>query len=326
MCDEEKDQMMTKDDSYLGSRKRAVVTSDGVWHNRGYFSKNGSFIIKNYFTGGILWYGHKCVRGKDNVIDEELFAGTSKSMEGYLAEECYKEAKDEGCDVEVVWQDGDSSAANAISKWHPKGEIYKCGGHVGRAHYNKLKEVAKQKEFSATLKKKYQGQFPSVLTAKCKCDRHKSGFGSLGDSFLTNARINHFCCLQECDKSEEYARRMIALGTYHSKDVHTWGDADVQSCGFHPDVVCSCGDCDENEKIGCSGVPYKTKNPLTCAFHQLAYQIECLHRADDAKSVIHPILGRGHSNQCEAHFSFLPDFRAKDQSLCRLETLLYFYI
>jgi hypothetical protein len=197
---------------------------------------------------------------------------------------------------------------------------------VGRAHYNKLKEVAKQKEFSATLKKKYQGQFPSVLTAKCKCDRHKSGFGSLGDSFLTNARINHFCCLQECDKSEEYARRMIALGTYHSKDVHTWGDADVQSCGFHPDVVCSCGDCDENEKIGCSGVPYKTKNPLTCAFHQLAYQIECLHRADDAKSVIHPILGRGHSNQCEAHFSFLPDFRAKDQSLCRLETLLYFYI
>ena len=328
MCDEEKDQLMTKDDSELGSWKRAVVTSDGVWHNRGYFSKNGSFIIKNYFTGGILWYGHKCMRGKDDVIDEELFAGTSKSMEGCLAEVRYKEAKDEGCDVEVVWQDGDSSAANAVSMWHPKGEIYKCGGHVGRAHYNKLKEVAKQKEFSATLKKKYQDQFPSVLTAKCKCDRHKAGGGCLGDSFLTNARINHFCCLQQCDKSEEYARRMIALGTYHSKDVHTWGDADGQSCGFHPDAVCSCGNCDENEKIGCSGVPHKTKNPLKCAFHQLAYQIECLHRADDAKSVIHPIMGRGHSNQCEAHFSVLPDFRAKDQSLCRLEILfiLYFYI
>ena len=51
----------------------------------------------------------------------------------------------EVCDVEIVWQDRDSSAANAISKWHPKGEIYKCGRHVGRAHYNKLKEVAKQK-------------------------------------------------------------------------------------------------------------------------------------------------------------------------------------
>ena len=85
MCDEEKDEMMTKDEGELGSWKRAVVTPDGVWHNRGYFSKNGSFIIKNYFTGGILWYGNKCMRGKDDVMDEELFAGTSKSMEGCLA-------------------------------------------------------------------------------------------------------------------------------------------------------------------------------------------------------------------------------------------------
>ncbi|XP_028417004.1 uncharacterized protein LOC114541219 [Dendronephthya gigantea] len=184
------------------------------------------------------------MRGKVDVIDEDLFAGTSKSMEGCPAKECYKEAKDEGCNVEVVWQDGDSSAANAISK------------------------------------------------------------------------INHFCCLQQCDKSEEYARRLIALGTYHSKDIHT--RVDGKSCGFHPDIVCSCGDCDEDEKIGCSGVTYKTKYPLTCAFHKLAYQIECLHCADDAKSVIHPTMVRGCSNQCEAHFSVLPDFHAKDQNLCRL--------
>lgn len=86
--------MKEKDAAVLGSWKKAVVTSDGVWHTRGHFSKNGSFIIKNYLTGGLLWYGHKCMQGKD-VIDEELYAGTAKSMEGVLAGECYKQAKEE---------------------------------------------------------------------------------------------------------------------------------------------------------------------------------------------------------------------------------------
>ena len=65
----------------LGSWKRAVVTSDGVWHTRGHFSKNDSFIIKIYLTGGLLWYGHKCMRGKDGVLEDELFEGMAKSME-----------------------------------------------------------------------------------------------------------------------------------------------------------------------------------------------------------------------------------------------------
>ena len=44
----------------IGSWK-AVVTSDGVRHIRGHFSKNGSFNIKNHLTGGLLWYSHKCM-------------------------------------------------------------------------------------------------------------------------------------------------------------------------------------------------------------------------------------------------------------------------
>ncbi len=54
------------------------------------------------------------MRGRDDIIDDELFAGTSKSMEGCLAEECYKEAKGEECNVEVVWQDGDSSGIQKV--------------------------------------------------------------------------------------------------------------------------------------------------------------------------------------------------------------------
>ena len=59
---------------------------------------------------------------------------TSKSMEGILAEECYKKAADEGCKVEVVWQDSDSSAAKAVAQHHHDGKVLRCGGHVGRAH------------------------------------------------------------------------------------------------------------------------------------------------------------------------------------------------
>lgn len=87
MCEEEKEQMKELVEGELGSWQRAVVASDGVWHTRGHFSKNGSFIIKNYLTGGLLWYGHRCMRGKDDVVEDDLFEGTSKSMEGILAEE-----------------------------------------------------------------------------------------------------------------------------------------------------------------------------------------------------------------------------------------------
>ena len=48
MCEAENEQMKTIAPDVLGSWRKAVVTSDGVWHTRGYFSKNGSFIIKNF--------------------------------------------------------------------------------------------------------------------------------------------------------------------------------------------------------------------------------------------------------------------------------------
>ena len=317
MCDEEKERMKGIDDGELGSWSRAVVTSDGVWHTRGHFSKNGSFIIKNYLTGGLLWYGHKCMRGRDDVVEDEVFEGTAKSMEGVLAEECYKEARDEGCKVEVVWQDGDSSSAKSVMKYHPDGKVYKCGGHVGRAHFNQLKEAAKKKEFSADIKRKYKDMFPSVMTTRCKCERHKAGCGCLSDSFLTSARINHFCCLQQCHNPQEYARRMRALGEHHVRDIHEWGDEELHECGFHEKTVCSCKTCGEDEELQCQGKPFKTKTPLTCEYHWLAYRMECERRAEDAENIIHPTMGRGHSNLCEAHFSVLPDFRSKDQSLCR---------
>lgn len=70
------------------------------------------------------------MREKDTVVNEELFEGTAKSMKGILADECYKQAVGEGCKVEVVWQDGDSSAAKAMRQYHPDGKVFKCGGYI----------------------------------------------------------------------------------------------------------------------------------------------------------------------------------------------------
>ena len=85
------------------------------------------------------------MKGNDDVVDEDLYKGTAKSMEGCLADECYDKATKECCKIEVVWQDADSSSAQSVHKHQPEARVFKCGGHVGRAHYNQLKTVAKQK-------------------------------------------------------------------------------------------------------------------------------------------------------------------------------------
>ena len=250
MCEEEKGRMKEIDANVLGSWKRAVVTSDGVWHTRGHFSKNGSFIIKNYLTGGLLWYGHKCMRGKDDVIKEELYAGTAKSMEGILTGECYKQAKEEGCHVDTVWQDGDSSCAKSVTEHHSNSKVYKCGGHVGRAHTNNLTKAAKKKEFSKDIVGKFKDKFPNIKTLKCKCEWHKSGYGCLSETFIKGARINHFCILQQCNSPEDYAEHMRVVSQYYCRDIHTW---DGGSCGFHPQRSCSCNQCEEDEELSCVG-------------------------------------------------------------------------
>ena len=76
----------------------------------------------------------------------------------------------------------------------------------------------------------------------------------------------------------------------------------VDENGFYPEMKCQ-------------GQPYRSAHPLTCEFHALAYEIECAERAKKADEVIHPDMGKGHSNLPEATFSVLTKFRAKDTNL-----------
>ena len=69
--------------------------------DEGPFQPKLYFIIKNYLSNTILWYGHVCMRGNDNVIEVPLYPGTSKLAEDFLAEKVFQQARDEGCQVVV---------------------------------------------------------------------------------------------------------------------------------------------------------------------------------------------------------------------------------
>ena len=71
-------------------------------------------------------YHHLCQKGRDKIVEGDLYLGTSKSTEGYAARITFQRAKEEGMEIAIYWQDADSSSAKA--------EIMLCGGHAGRAH------------------------------------------------------------------------------------------------------------------------------------------------------------------------------------------------
>lgn len=74
ICELGKEEMKTLPDEQLGSWHRAITTADGCWHIGSFFSQNCTFIIRNWMTGGILWYGHACMRGSDPIIEDDLYA------------------------------------------------------------------------------------------------------------------------------------------------------------------------------------------------------------------------------------------------------------
>ena len=53
------------------------------------------------------------------------------------------EAKKEGMNIEVHWQDADSSSSNAVTEHFLKAKVMICGGHAGRAHKKQLEKLAK---------------------------------------------------------------------------------------------------------------------------------------------------------------------------------------
>ena len=314
MCNDAKDDMRQMDQSKLGSWSRAVTSADGTWMTRGFHSKNATFSIRNYFNGAILYRKHLCQRGRDDVVKEELYQGTSKGAEGYAARQLFKKAKEEGMNIDVQWQDADSSSSKSVTDLFPDAKVMICGVHAGRAHKKQLKKLQKMKKFTVDLIKKYDKKFPSVGDVVCHCSMHRPGCGCLSDKFIERARNNFSFILSNSDSAEEFAGRIRELAR-HARDEHEW---DGGRCTFHQLRVCTCKGCDDLQNLKCEGKEYHTRYPVSCPFHSLAYEIECHERAEASEQIVHPTLKRGHSNWLEASHNVFIRFRPKHIHLERL--------
>ena len=146
MCEEAKQEMKDLPRSELGSWSRAVTAGDGVWLTRGHHSQNATFTVRNYMTGALLYYEHMCQRGKDAITEEQLFRGTSRAAEAYGADVVFKKASKEGMNIEVHWQDGDSTSANVLHKNFKRAKVFLCSGHVAKNHGKRLSNDYSTKE------------------------------------------------------------------------------------------------------------------------------------------------------------------------------------
>ena len=101
------------------------------------------------------------MRGSDSIVSNDLYQGTAKSAEGYLAGVLFQQAKEEGCKIVVNWQDQDSSekSFHSVFGLQTSARVMKCGGHVGRAHGHALKDIKAKKEFTADFKRKHRKHF-----------------------------------------------------------------------------------------------------------------------------------------------------------------------
>ena len=201
-CELGKTQMKAIPDTTIGSRSRAVTSSDGVWMTRGYFSQKFSFTVWDYLGKNLLYYLHLSMRGSNDLVDEQLYPGISKSAEGYAAERMFKATKDEGLRIEVNWQDSDSSSGNAFKGAHPaeqNSKVMLCGGHVNRAHTKQLKEMPSWKSFSKGFIDEHKSKFPQVQHVTCVCRptgrKHKQGCGYITKAFIQQVRVNFFSVL-----------------------------------------------------------------------------------------------------------------------------------
>ena len=128
-CKVAKEYLKSKKQDELGSWDHAVTCADGTWMTRSHHSKNATFSIRDYLTGALLYYKHLCQHGRDEIV-EDLYEGTSKSAEGFAACQTFQEAKKDGINIVIHWQDADSSSSNAVSELFPDTEIMICGGHT----------------------------------------------------------------------------------------------------------------------------------------------------------------------------------------------------
>ena len=113
-------------------------------------------------NGELLYYTHLCQKGSDKVIEKDLYQGTSKSMEGFSAREIMTQAKNDGMEISVNWQDSDASSAKCIKTIFPNAQVMICGGHAGKNHLKTLDSYLKLMNAPKRFIKQHETEFPTI--------------------------------------------------------------------------------------------------------------------------------------------------------------------
>ena len=187
-------------------------------------------------------------------------------MEGHGADVTFERAKNEGMNVAVHFQDGDSTSSKSVKKHFPNCDIMSCGSHVAKNHRKRLETFKKQKCFTKPeldqMKKSFPHLYDIASLSNCHCEtQHSVNCGCFSDDFIKKVGSNFFKCLDRAGKDpERFSSLITSLGSYHSHDIHEW---DGGHCDFHPLKVCSCGSC-KKDSLSCAGKRYKSTCVLTC--------------------------------------------------------------
>ena len=151
-----------------------------------------------------------------------------------------------------------------------------CGGHVGRAHEKKLKELKTKSSFTSQFIALHKEEFPEIESVKCCCTgknhtfvarTNKPACGCIGPGFIQTAKHNHYCALVHAGRDpNKYRETMLTLGKYHE-----WEEG---NCTFHALLKCSLWEmccrrrCFFFVELECSGEKYHSSNVLS---------VTCMH-------------------------------------------------
>lgn len=82
------------------------------------------------------------------MCSDPLYEGTSNFAEGYAASLLFQQAKEEGMNVELNWQDADSTSVKSFREYFPLAETMLCRGHSAKSHYKYFKTFQAKRKFT----------------------------------------------------------------------------------------------------------------------------------------------------------------------------------
>ena len=140
--------------------------------------------------------------------------------------------------IDIYWQDGDSTSANALHKHFNDAKVFLCSGHMAKrlnSHYKTTNDngvqchcVNKGKAVHRVQPNNYCGCFNKAFTKRAKRNLVQ---------ILNNVGTD----------VEKFQRDICNLAKYHARDIHQWEEYDLvtasrvtKQCDFHPLMVCSC--------------------------------------------------------------------------------------